>query len=50
VVDGKAAVNGKELQSRDVARIENEDALTIKAEQPAELMLIDLPERYAINN
>ena len=50
VADGRAAVNGKELQSRDVARVENEDALTIKAEQPTELMLIDLPERYAINN
>jgi redox-sensitive bicupin YhaK (pirin superfamily) len=50
VIEGKATVNRKELLARDVARIENEDTLTIKAEQPTELMLIDLPERYAINN
>ncbi|MEO9296149.1 MAG: pirin family protein [Nitrososphaera sp.] len=52
VIDGKIAVNDKELLAKDVARVEDEDAaLTIKAEQqPAELMLIDLPERYAVNN
>jgi redox-sensitive bicupin YhaK (pirin superfamily) len=50
VIEGKAAINGKELLTRDVARIENEDTLTIKAERPTDLILLDLPERYAINN
>lgn len=50
VVDGMATVNGSEMQPRDVARVEDESALTIKAEQPTELMLIDLSERYAANN
>lgn len=50
VIGGKITVNGKELLAKDVARAEGEDALTIKAEQPAELMIIDLPERYAVND
>jgi redox-sensitive bicupin YhaK (pirin superfamily) len=50
VVDGKVAVNDKPMQTRDAARIEEESNLTIKADKPAELILLDLAEKYAINN
>jgi hypothetical protein len=38
------------MQTRDAAIIENENNLVIKAEKPTELILIDLPEKYGINN
>jgi redox-sensitive bicupin YhaK (pirin superfamily) len=50
VIDGGIKLNGNSLKTRDAARIENESKLSIVAEQPTELILLDLPERYAINN
>jgi len=45
-IDGSAQVNGNVLQARDAARIEGEQELTITAEKPAELLLIDLPGEF----
>ena len=50
VIDGSIKLNGYSLKTRDVARVENERKLSILADQPTELILLDLPERYAINN
>ena len=50
VIEGKARVNGNEMKTRDAARIENEHNIEISASVPTELILLDLPEKYAINN
>jgi hypothetical protein len=38
------------VKTRDAAMIEKENSLTIKAEKATELILIDLPEKYTVNN
>lgn len=45
-IDGSAQINGSVLQARDAARIEGERELTITAEKPAELLLVDLPGEF----
>jgi quercetin 2,3-dioxygenase len=50
VIDGKVQLGNNSMETRDAARIENEDKISIKADKPAELILLDLPEKYAINN
>jgi quercetin 2,3-dioxygenase len=50
VINGEIKLNNNLMQTRDAAMIENENSLVIKAEKPTELILIDLPEKYAINN
>ncbi|HKX81232.1 MAG TPA: pirin family protein [Nitrososphaera sp.] len=50
VIDGSINLNGKKMESRDAARVENEDRIDIRADKPSELILLDLPEKYAINN
>ncbi|HSF27852.1 MAG TPA: pirin family protein, partial [Nitrosopumilaceae archaeon] len=49
VIDGKIELNGNVMKTRDAARIENEKNLSIEAVIPTELLLIDLPEKYAYN-
>ncbi len=49
VIDGKLEINGNIMKTRDAARIENEKILSIEASMPTELLLIDLPEKYAYN-
>ena len=50
VIDGEIQVNNNLMQTRDAAMIEKENNLIIKAEKSTELILIDLPEKYAVNN
>ncbi len=50
VIDGEIKLNGNIMQTRDAAMIEKESLMAIKAEKASEIILIDLPERYAINN
>jgi len=50
VIDGDASVNGNAMKTRDAARVENERNIEISANAPTELILLDLPEKYAINN
>jgi hypothetical protein len=38
------------MNTRDAARVENERNIEISASAPTELILLDLPEKYAINN
>ncbi|HEU4605976.1 MAG TPA: pirin family protein [Nitrososphaera sp.] len=50
VIEGKIKLNNGAMETRDAAKIENESTLSIQAEKPTELILLDLPEKYAINN
>jgi len=50
VIEGKAKLNNNLMVTRDSAKIENEIKLTIKAEIPTELILLDLPEKYVVGN
>jgi len=50
VMDGEIKLNGNIMQTRDAAMIEKESLLAIKADKASEIILVDLPERYAINN
>lgn len=49
VIDGNIRLNNKEMKTRDAARIENQNDIIIKADASTELILIDLPEKYAVN-
>jgi redox-sensitive bicupin YhaK (pirin superfamily) len=49
VIDGKIELNGNVMKPRDAARIENEKNISIEAVASTELLLIDLPEKYAYN-
>lgn len=49
IIDGKLELNGNIMKTRDAARIENEKSLSIEATVPTDLLLIDLPEKYAFN-
>lgn len=50
VIEGKAKVNDNVMETRDAARVENEGSLSIQADGPTELILLDMAEKYAINN
>jgi hypothetical protein len=50
VIEGKVKLNNSAMETRDAAKIENENKLAIQADRPTELILLDLPEKYAINN
>lgn len=49
VIDGNMKINDNIMQTRDAAKVENENILLVKATKPTELLFIDLPEKYAIN-
>ncbi|MDE1843732.1 MAG: pirin family protein [Thaumarchaeota archaeon] len=49
VIDGKIKLGSDTMQTRDAAMISKEDNLTIRAEAPTELILVDLPEQYVVN-
>ena len=42
---GRLQVNGKALAAKDQARIESVDSLELKAEQDADFILIDVPDK-----
>ncbi len=50
VIDGKVQLNDNPMQTRDAAKIENESKISIHADKPTELIMLDLAEKYAINN
>lgn len=49
VIKGRIRVGEKVLHSRDIAEIEDEDSLVIRAEGETELILIDMPASYRKN-
>ena len=50
VIDGDIQLNQTNMKTRDAARIENENQLFIISKKPTELLLIDLPEKYALDS
>ncbi len=49
IIDGKAKLGEQQMQTRDAAKIDNE-SISITAETPTELILIELPVKYDVNN
>jgi redox-sensitive bicupin YhaK (pirin superfamily) len=49
VIDGAVNSGGQPLAAKDAARIVNESAIEIRADKPSELILIDLPEEFRVN-
>ncbi len=49
-IDGQIGLLDTVMQTRDAAMIEKESLLTIRAEKPSEIILIDLPEKYSVNS
>lgn len=50
VIDGEIQVNGMPMQTKDSAKVEEERKLSIRSTKQTDLILIDLPEKYAIKN
>jgi hypothetical protein len=50
VIEGRVKLNSSMMETRDAAKVENESKLSIQADKQTELILLDLPEKYAINN
>ena len=50
VIEGRIMLNNSALKTRDAAKVEDESRLTMQAEKPTELILLDLPVKYAISN
>ncbi len=50
VIDGEIQVNDIPMQTRDSAKVEGESKLSIRATKQTDLILIDLPEKYAVKN
>jgi redox-sensitive bicupin YhaK (pirin superfamily) len=43
LTDGQVSANGVALKAKDQARIDIDESLAIQAQQPSELVLIDVP-------
>ena len=50
VIEGRVKLNNSAMETRDAAKVEGESRLAMQAEKPTELILLDLPEKYAIGN
>jgi hypothetical protein len=42
--------NGNDTKTRDQARVENECKLLIQADKLTEMIILNVPEKYAIDN
>ena len=49
VIDGKATLNEKTIQTRDAVMVKSESTLSITAHIKTELILVDLPEKFVHN-
>jgi len=50
VINGEVTLNHNNMESRDAAKVEDENKLLVKATKSTELLLIDLPEKYTQDN
>jgi quercetin 2,3-dioxygenase len=46
VIQGEVILNGEQMATGDAAKVTDEDALTIQASQPSELILVDVPMQF----
>lgn len=49
IINGQIQLNGKIMETRDAAMVENEKTLSFKAENPSEMILINLPTKFMQN-
>ena len=49
IINGKIQLNGKIMETKDAAMIQNEKTLSFLAEKSSELILIDLPTKFVQN-
>jgi len=49
VIDGKAKIGNDIIQTRDAVMLQNESSVDIAAQDKTELILVDLPEKFAVN-
>jgi len=49
VINGELTINRKKLETRDASMINDEKEITVKAEKPSELILIDVPIEFVHN-
>ena len=49
IINGEANINEKLLQTRDAVMAENEKMVSITAEKQTELILVDLPQKFVVN-
>ena len=47
VINGEVTLNHNHMETRDAAKVEEENRLLFKATKTTELLLVDLPEKYA---
>ncbi|MEO9307906.1 putative Quercetin 2,3-dioxygenase [Nitrosotalea sinensis] len=50
VIEGKVSVNGKTLDTRDAAKIQDESKISIQGQKESEIILIDLPVQFKKNS
>jgi redox-sensitive bicupin YhaK (pirin superfamily) len=50
VIEGKVSVNGKTLDTRDAAEIQDESQISIQGQKESEIILIDLPVQFKKNS
>ncbi len=50
VINGEVTLNHNNMETRDAAKVEDENSLLVKATKPTELLLIDLPEKYVLDS
>lgn len=50
VINGEISLNHNHMESRDAAKVEDENRLSVKATKAAELLLMDLPEKFTLDN
>jgi|SRR5579883_2194593 len=50
VIEGKVSVNGKTLDTRDAAEIQDESKISIQGQKESEIILIDLPVQFKKNS
>jgi redox-sensitive bicupin YhaK (pirin superfamily) len=46
LIDGAADFGGEALQTGDAVKVTDEDRLAIRADQPSELILVDVPMTF----
>ncbi|HEY8179171.1 MAG TPA: hypothetical protein VIH33_02120, partial [Candidatus Limnocylindria bacterium] len=46
LIEGAAAIGGEVLQTGDAVKVTAEDRLAIRADQPSELILVDVPMAF----
>jgi redox-sensitive bicupin YhaK (pirin superfamily) len=47
VIEGKGSIDDQEVSTGDAAKVTDQPQISLRAEEPTELILVDVPERFA---